>query len=175
MHQPLSLLGPDETCSILNSLSESDLLRVRACCRQLRDAAMSLAMSQAWRRGSQAWRRGGSDPAQHIEAVVRRLDNTWSPVRAAAVAASQRLASPSLAQHAVAIAQLLEDSDGNVRLAAVAALSKPWRRGHFAQHVAAGVRRLDDTDSRVLFEGVAALKGLTPLDLAQHATASLRG
>ena len=116
--------------------------------------------------------------AQHVEAVVARLEDSEDLVREVALQTLRKLKPATLAQHAEAFVARLEDSYRSpdpacpastmptcarhgVRVAALETLGK-LEPASFAQHAHAVVRRLEDIDVHVRRAAELALRSFPP-------------
>ena len=108
--------------------------------------------------------------AQHADAVVARLEDSYGQVREDAVDTLGTLEPATLAQYADALVVRLEDSKWSVRLAALYTLGKlgPATLAHHAKAVAA---RLEDSSFNVCRQALLTLGELEPATLALQAGA----
>ena len=108
--------------------------------------------------------------AQHADAVVARLEDSYGQVREDAVDTLGTLEPATLAQYADALVVRLEDSKWSVRLAALYTLGKlgPATLAHHAKAVAA---RLEDSHFNAHKQALLTLGELEPATLALQAGA----
>jgi len=108
--------------------------------------------------------------AQHADAVLAKLEDTYWNVRKEAVTTLSKLQPAALAQHADAVVAKLEHSNEYVRKTAVVMLGK-LEPARLAQHAGAVLPRLDHRDWKTRVAVLELLAKLEPAALAQYGSA----